>query len=235
MRVQPEAVEFHPAGEVHLPYALKRDGLEELVHRLAAVQRVGEHVVHVEQKPAVGSLHDFGDKGAIREFIGSGPQVVDASFHRDRDPDRLPQRTDRRRHRPDPFARLSRRKEEAGGELRRLVVAQVVAHPGGAERLGHVAQERELLGVGRHSAPHRGADAMDQLAAGQAREMLEYVVPDEKVRGAVAPPRPERLGLELEHVEKPRRFGQKLLDGGRVGDPDAQAIHVSGTDRSLGP
>src|SRR5512132_368195 len=89
MRVEPEAVELHATRQMDLPDAIQWNLFKELVERLTPVQGVGEHVVHVEQKPAAGGFDNTRDKGTIRQLVRPGAEVIDSGLDGDGDRQRV--------------------------------------------------------------------------------------------------------------------------------------------------
>jgi hypothetical protein len=71
--VEPEPVHLHAARDVELPDPLQRQLGQEVLDRLAAVQRVGEDVVQVEEDAAVAPLGDETDELAVVELVGTRP------------------------------------------------------------------------------------------------------------------------------------------------------------------
>ena len=127
--VQPIAVQPEPAGQVDLPHPLQRQPGDEFVDGLPAVHGVREHVVQVEQDPAVGTGGDCRGERSVVHLVGPRRQVVDAGLECQRHAELLTQpanRVDGDRH---PQLGLARREEEPGVEVAGAVEAEMLADP----------------------------------------------------------------------------------------------------------
>ena len=211
------------------PDPLERKIAQEFVEWLAAVQRVGEGIVKIEQKTTVGSLGHPPHEFAVSQLVAARPQIVHPGFDRQACSQRVAQITDRGRDGFDSLDRLTRRQEEARGKFRRLIEAEVIADPWRTESTDGIAEQIELRAIGPHGTSDGRANAVHELSPWQCEEMLDHLLFDRVSRAWSRRSHPRRLRFDLDDVEQFRLAIEQWLDRRRIGDPTPRIGTLVGT------
>jgi hypothetical protein len=181
--------------------------------------------VEVEQDSAVGRLRHRPEECAVAHLTGERSQVVHPGLEREGHAQPILEPADVGGRALHGLGRLHRGEQKARAKFvvapTGPIEAQVLAHPGSSER-GHGFRERiEMTRVRGLAPPHGEPDAVHQLRLRKARQPLEGQLARTKAGLGGRAREPERLRLDLDHVDAARAGLDPGLEAGKIDDTDS--------------